>query len=191
MRAKSRRKQRVLFVLALFLAGSSVLRIGLAATQAMARGTADSVQGDHSQETETCEAIEFSPALQALRSRETQLNNREEELRLRQRELEGVEEKIGLKLDELRQAEEALRSTVAIVDTAAERDLTRLTAVYENMKPAQAAALFEQMEPEFAAGFLGLMRPEAAAGIMAGIEPTAAYSISVILAGRNSQAPKE
>jgi hypothetical protein len=34
------------------------------------------------------------------------------------------------------------------------------------------------------------MRSEAAAGIMAGLSPQAAYSISVIMAGRNADAPK-
>jgi flagellar motility protein MotE (MotC chaperone) len=46
------------------------------------------------------------------------------------------------------------------------------------------------MDPDFAAGFLGRMRPAAAAGIMAGLSPQKAYTISVLLAGRNAQAPK-
>ena len=59
------------------------------------------------------------------------------------------------------------------------------------MKAEQAAALFEQMEPSFAAGFLGRMRADAAAAILSGLEPELAYSISVVLAGRNADVPRE
>ena len=55
----------------------------------------------------------------------------------------------------------------------------------------QAAALFQLMEPSFAAGFLGRMRADAAAAILAGLEPDLAYSISVVLAGRNANVPRE
>ncbi|MEP4475030.1 MAG: hypothetical protein ABJ024_08265, partial [Lentilitoribacter sp.] len=79
---------------------------------------------------------------------------------------------------------------MALANTAAEDDLVRLTAVYENMKPKDASALFEQMEPGFAAGFLGRMRADAAAGILSGLSPQVAYSISVILAGRNADIPE-
>jgi flagellar motility protein MotE (MotC chaperone) len=47
------------------------------------------------------------------------------------------------------------------------------------------------MSPEFAAGFLGRMAPEAAAAILSGMSAEAAYGISVIVAGRNANAPTE
>ncbi|KIN65935.1 hypothetical protein Z945_982 [Sulfitobacter noctilucae] len=90
----------------------------------------------------------------------------------------------------LEEAEANLRRTLSLTDGAAEDDLARLTAVYENMKPKDAAALFATMEPDFAAGFLGRMRPDYAAAVMTGLPPDVAYSISVILAGRNANAPK-
>ena len=62
--------------------------------------------------------------------------------------------------------------------------------IHENMKPKDAAALFEEMAPEFAAGFLGRMRPDAAGAVMAGLDPKTAYTISVLLAGRNADVPK-
>jgi flagellar motility protein MotE (MotC chaperone) len=83
-----------------------------------------------------------------------------------------------------------LKKTLAIADGAAEKDLAKLTAVYEAMRPADAAALFQTMAPEFAAGFLGRMRPEIAAAVLAGMNPGKAYSISVLIAGRNATAPK-
>ena len=84
--------------------------------------------------------------------------------------------------------EDELKATLALADGAAEADIERLTAVYQAMKPKDAAALFETMAPEFAAGFLGRMPPEAAAAILSGMSPEAAYGVSVIVAGRNAGA---
>jgi flagellar motility protein MotE (MotC chaperone) len=92
---------------------------------------------------------------------------------------------------ELQDAEQRLAATMTIASSAARDDLDKLTAVYESMKPKDASALFEQMSPDFAAGFLGRMRSDAAASVLAGLKPETAYTISVILAGRNANAPRE
>jgi len=105
--------------------------------------------------------------------------------------LRVAESEITEQLAALTEAEENLSALIALSDTAAETDLTRLTTVYENMKPEDAATLFDQMDPSFAAGFIGRMQPAAAAQIMANIEAETAHLISVILAGRNASAPTE
>ncbi|CAN0600896.1 unnamed protein product, partial [Ectocarpus sp. 12 AP-2014] len=112
-------------------------------------------------------------------------------LEARTQALALIEDAVEEDLASLERAEQKLRATMVVADQAAEDDLTRLTAVYENMKPDQASALFQMMEPSFAAGFLSRMRADAAAAIMAGLEPELAYSISVVLAGRNANVPRE
>ncbi|MCT4554996.1 MAG: hypothetical protein N4A53_09940 [Pelagimonas sp.] len=134
---------------------------------------------------------EIMPLIEALNVREDRVNRRERQIAMRMQALDVAEQEINRKLDELARAEEKLRGTLALAQTAAEDDIDRLTNVYANMKPKQAAALFEEMAPEFAAGFLARMRPEAAAAVMAGLTPQAAYTISVVLAGRNADVPKE
>lgn len=129
--------------------------------------------------------------LEALQGREARLEQREAQLRERMDALHVAEEQIESKIQELVAAEEALRATIALADGAAEMDLARLTTVYENMKPKEAAALFAEMSPQFAAGFLGLMRPDAAALIMTELAPETAYSFSVVLAGRNAGTPTQ
>ena len=94
------------------------------------------------------------------------------------------------RLAELEAAETRLQDLIARSDTAAETDLDRLTRVYETMPPDTAAALFEQMPPSFAAGFLARMTPAAGAALMGELSPEQAYAISVILATRNSSAPR-
>ena len=140
--------------------------------------------------TAPTDRVEMGNLLEALQAREARITQKERQMELRAKALRVADEEITKRLENLRTTEKALRDTLALADGAAEDDLTRLTAVYESMKPKDSAALFETMEPDFAAGFLGRMRPDIAANVMAGLSPEVAYSISVILAGRNAKAPK-
>lgn len=128
--------------------------------------------------------------LAALRERETTLASHETALEERKQALGIAEDRISARLEQLKAAEAELSSTLALADSASEDDLARLTTVYENMKPKEAALLFSEMEPDFAAGFLARMRPDAAAAVMAGLDPKIAYGISAVLAGRNATVPK-
>jgi flagellar motility protein MotE (MotC chaperone) len=94
------------------------------------------------------------------------------------------------RLAELEAAEVRLAALIATSDEAAETDLERLTRVYETMPPETAAALFAQMPPSFAAGFIARMTPPAGAALMAAMTPEQAYAVSVVLATRNSSAPR-
>jgi flagellar motility protein MotE (MotC chaperone) len=127
----------------------------------------------------------------ALQEREARVTANEAALADRAQALNVAEAEIREQLEALAAAEASLVATLALADSAAEDDLTRLTAVYENMKPQDTAALFATMDPAFAAGFLGRMRPDAAAAVMTNLAPDVAYSISVLLAGRNAAVPTE
>jgi flagellar motility protein MotE (MotC chaperone) len=195
---KTGRKRRppgrgALFMIASLLLGSAVIRLGDGAGQAFARSSTG--QGEASiphTSSATCETPEdLQVMLTAFQDREMRLQERELALRDRMQALRVADQEIERKLAALIVAEEELRQTLALADTAAEDDLIRLTKVYENMKPKQAAALFEEMDPQFAAGFLARMRPEIAAAVMAGLSPGAAHTFSVVLAGRNANVPSE
>lgn len=129
--------------------------------------------------------------IEAFQRREDRLKQRETQLEERMRALTLAEREASERLTQLTLAEEALRATLEQVDIAAETDVERLVAVYENMKPKDAAALFAQMPPGFAAGFLALLTPQIAGQILALVPPDKAYSISVVLAGRNADLPDE
>ncbi|MEL6464866.1 MAG: hypothetical protein AAFQ58_07840 [Pseudomonadota bacterium] len=186
-----------LALLAGLLLASSVLRVALGASSALA--DVDLTEGlvlplgaqPADPEQNASDDTDIRPLLDALRSREEQVLQREDALAARQKALDVAQHEVQRRLLALENAEQRLRDTLSIAQTAAEDDLTNLTTVYESMKPKEASALFEAMEPAFAAGFLGRMRPDAAAKIMAGLDPQAAYSISAILAGRNARAPKD
>ncbi|WP_375259766.1 MotE family protein [Citreimonas sp.] len=134
---------------------------------------------------------DIAPLLSALEEREARLKTRETALDMRMQALLVAETEIEEKLAALEAAEARLKETMTLSSTAAETDIVQLTDVYARMKPKDAASLFSEMDPEFAAGFLGRMRPDAAAAILAGLPPRVAYTISVIVAGRNAEAPTE
>ncbi len=183
-------------LLAIFLlfVGSGVARLGGGAGLAIAREVGDLAAATRSGDRMGQEACPKPPPdiaklLHALQAREKKLASRQHDQDLRERNLDLARQEIESRLSALKRAEAKLKATLAQADGAAEDDVSRLTALYENMEPKQAASLFREMAPDFAAGFLGRMRPEAAAEVMAGLPPKTAYSISVILAGRNMNVP--
>ncbi|MBW6505377.1 MAG: hypothetical protein K0B00_01360 [Rhodobacteraceae bacterium] len=185
-RARRRGRPRALWVIIVLLASSGVIRVSETAGQAFAVSGAPTAPAPAA----ICEPPPDSAALlTALRSRETALAKREEALASRAQTITLAQTQLELKLAELIAAEDRLAATLAIADGATESDVTRLVTLYENMKPKEAAALFSEMAPEFAAGFLSRMRPDAAAQVLAGLDPKAAYAISVLIAGRNANAP--
>lgn len=135
--------------------------------------------------------LEPESLLVAIQNRERQLKAMEQRLADREQILRVSTIKIEEQLKALEATEKKLSKTLSQADKAAEKDIDRITSVYENMKPANAAEIFETMDVTFAAGFLMRMRPEAAAGILSNLSPEAAYSVSVVMAGRNASVPTE
>lgn len=181
-----------LFVVALLMILSAVIRLGAGPGAAIALEVESLTKARKGSEVEL---KDISPDLVALlqetRARERALEEREAAIEARMQALALVEDAVAKDIARLEDAEQKLRGTISDANSAAEDDIARLTSVYENMKPEQAAELFKRMEPSFAAGFLGRMRADAAAAILAGLEPEQAYSISVVLAGRNADVPRE
>ena len=173
-----------LMILALILAAAGALRVGAGIGEAMAGGA--DVEGAAPL---NCPQPPAAVAA-ALLGRQNEVKKREAELADRMAALALANQAIDKRMAELQVAEDSLKNTLSIADGAAEKDLARLTAVYEAMRPADAATLFQTMAPDFAAGFLSRMRPETAALVLAGMRPDKAYSISVLIAGRNATAPK-
>lgn len=182
-----------LWIIAALLASSGLIRVGFGSGQAIAREvSAMTSTPEMSGEDTICRTDnETSAILASLLKREAKMKIRERHIAEKQQTIAFAEKEIRKNMDELVKVENALAATIASAQTASEDDLSRLTSVYESMKPKDASVLFEEMAPDFAAGFVARMRPDAAAQIMSGLDPATAYSISVILAGRNALTPTE
>ena len=186
-------KRSPLFVIAGFLLISATVRVGLHTGNAIA-AISDEVEPDIQQinspvavEGPTDKALE--EMVEAIQKKSKSLRQREEAIASQELALNLSLQALDAKISELKQAEKDLLELISISQKAAQSDIENLTSVYASMKPKDAARLFEEMDPEFAAGFLGQMIPEDAAGIMAGLTPQKAYAVSVLLAGRNANAP--
>lgn len=192
-RKPRKRPRGSLSIVALMLIGSATLRFSGDAGQAMALNTEQTETKAGSKTQEQFAVVDdhgIRQLLAAINRREERVKIKEKEIQARLIALREIDAEVNQRIEELEMAEEQLRATLTIAETAANDDVERLTLVYENMKPKQAAALFEEMDPHFAAGFLGRMRADAAAAIMAGLSAEAANLYSVILAGRNANAPR-
>lgn len=140
----------------------------------------------------SAEPMPDMPALlKAIQAREAQIAEREAYIDRRMQTLAVAEQRIREQMDALTEAESKLAATLSLADNATEEDVARLTEVYQRMKPTDAAGIFETMDIQFAAGFFSRMRPESSAAIMANLPADLAYSISVVMAGRNANAPRE
>lgn len=127
----------------------------------------------------------------ALREREKQLDADAAKLADRAQTLNVAEAKLAEQLAAFEKAREQLEATLATADKAAEKDIDRVTTVYENMKPAEAAKILDRMDVAFAAGLMSRMRPEIAAQVLSGMNPDAAYAVTLTIASRNSAVPTE
>ena len=181
-----------LFFLALFMAMSGVLRVGEGVGNALAETTTTApAAAEAGSVAQICEPDSGAQAmLAALRDRETRLAEQEAKAAEREQTLALAREEIDTKIAMLKATEQKLAQTIELADQASEKDVAKLVAMYETMKPKDAAKLFGEMDPDFAAGFLAQMRSDSAAAVLAGLAPTKAYAISLKLAGRNANAPK-
>jgi len=184
-----------LFVIAACFLGSGVFRAvewGPAVAQGISDMGQQQMDAAPMNEMGLCPPqLEPESLLLAIQERDAQLSDREQRLNDREQVLRVAALKIEEQMTELEDAEQRLSGTIALADEAAEKDVQRLTSVYENMKPKNAATIFETMDINFAAGFLMRMRPEAAAAVLSNLSSEAAYSVSVVMAGRNVGAPTE
>jgi len=188
------KKPSATFLIIMCFLSSGALRI-LENGEAIAQEVSDTsarLAGSESMEPQNCPApYEPQAMIEAILEREASLDALEQTLMDREQVLRVAKLRIEDQLVVLEDAENRLADTLALADNAAEKDLERLTSVYENMKPKEAADIFETMDVTFAAGFLSRMRPDAAAGILSNVDKTLAYAISVAMAGRNIGVPTE
>lgn len=168
-----------------FVAGLSRLSLGVVAAIAAEDQPPMPVQ------TSAEATADASALFEALRAREARLVEQEAALEARAEALRTTEANLRAQLAELEAAEQKLAATLALTETAAETDLTRLTTVFEHMKPPQAATLFSTMDTEFAAGFIARLDPQFAGEVMAELDPVLAYGISAVLAGRHARTPRD
>jgi flagellar motility protein MotE (MotC chaperone) len=117
-----------------------------------------------------------------MRERREQLDARAAEIDARARMLEVIERRVAEQVRALDEQRLALEASLGRIEQADEAELARLVAIYESMKPKEAARIFEAMPATVAAGFIRRMREAKSAVIMANLDASHAYAISLALA---------
>ncbi len=169
--------------------GSAALRLTESGV-AFAEEIGTLVQGEPETAEDSAPAEADADALlAAIRARGEQIAAEEARLADRAQTIAVAETRLAEQLAALEKARADLEATLALADQASERDIGQMTAVYENMKPADAAKIFERMDVNFAAGLMSRMRPELAAQVLAGMNADSAYAVTLTIASRNSRAP--
>ncbi len=127
------------------------------------------------------------PVLAAVTADLDLLAKRKVDIAERETALAAIEAKLKTQMVAVEEANLELEKKITHMKSLANDDLTHLVRMYQTMKPKQAAEIFNSMDPSFAAGFLREMSSEKAGLIMANMDTRKSYTVSVIIAGRNSK----
>ena len=122
-------------------------------------------------------ALRIERYLASVEERKTELVDAETALRKRAEELKRRKDALGARHE---------NKTVAI-----QNDIDRLIAVYDQMKPAEAAAILTNLPSDFAAEILMRVDPENGARIIAAVEPRQAALLTAEMGARSVRNPQE
>lgn len=100
-------------------------------------------------------------------------------------ELSVAEASLRARLGELKAQKSGIRSRGDQASEAVRQDIDRLVAVYDQMKPAEAAAVLTNLPPDFAAEILMRVQPETGARIIASVEPRQAALLTAQMGARS------
>ena len=121
-----------------------------------------------------------------LREDQAQLATDQAELNDQRLSLQALQQELAVQTVELQTLYQTLDARWQEMQGASDGDMQHLASMYAAMKPDEAALIFNRMDPAFAAGFLRLLPSEHAGQIVASMETNKAYTVSVKLAGMNS-----
>lgn len=179
------RKRRILPVFsALFVAGASVHLAGMVVARDARAAPAEHplIAGC----TDIPEAVALSEHL-ALRADRVQRHLHEMEAR--RAELAEAEAALTARLSELRAATPSAAARQGAQTAAVEEDIRRMIALYDAMKPADAAQVMSNLPPDYAAEILMRLAPENGARVVAALEPGTAAILTTYMGARSARRP--
>lgn len=120
-----------------------------------------------------------------LRDRALRIERYMEALATRKAEIATAEAALRARATELRQQKSGIRARRDGTSQAVREDIDRLVAVYDQMKPAEAAAVLTNLPADFAAEILMRVQPETGARIIASVEPRQAALLTAQMGARS------
>lgn len=132
--------------------------------------------------TDVPEAVALA---ETLRDRALRIERYMETIDEKKAELAVAEETLRVRLAELRSHKGGIQSRRTAHSDAVRTDIERLVAVYDRMKPNEAAAILTNLPTDFAAEILMRVQPETGARIIASVEPRQAALLTAQMGARS------
>jgi flagellar motility protein MotE (MotC chaperone) len=124
--------------------------------------------------------------LERLSDRRQQLDARDEELAMRENLLKAAEKRVEAKVAELKALEAKVKSALDQRDETEAKRFKGIVAMYEAMKPKDAARIFDRLDLKILVDVSTQMKPQTMSAILAQMAPEAAERLTVELAQRAS-----
>lgn len=129
-----------------------------------------------------------SPAERALlgrlQDRRETLDSRNKELDMRESLIKAAEKRLEAKVGELKDIETRIKTATDARDKEEKERLKGLVAMYENMKPKDAARIFDRLDLRVLVDLSTAMKPITMSAVLAQMAPEAAERLTVELASR-------
>lgn len=100
-------------------------------------------------------------------------------------DIAAAEENLRERLGELKATKASIQSRKDTTTESIRNDVDRLVALYDQMKPAEAAAILTNLPSDFAAEILMRVKPETGARIIASVEPRQAALLTAEMGARS------
>ena len=126
--------------------------------------------------------------LQSLGERRGQLDSREQAIDTQSKLLTAAELKLDAKIKALTALKAELQGLVTTTNTQQKEEANRLVAVYEKMKPKDAAPIMSALDDKVRLPVAAQMKPQILASILANMEPGEAKKLTEKLAERYTRA---
>lgn len=120
--------------------------------------------------------------LESLAARRAELNKRAEALDMREQVLAAAEKRVEERIAELKEIDRKINGRIAEIDAAQEEKLASLVAMYEGMKPKDAARIFERLDMGVLLDVVKRMQPRKMSAVLAAMDPVVAQDLTVELA---------
>ena len=120
--------------------------------------------------------------LESLAARREELARRSQTLDTREQLLAAAEKRVEERIEELKEIESRINTRLGEQDAENEARLAGVVAMYETMKPKDAARIFERLDMGVLIEVAKRMQPRKLAGVLAAMDPVAAQDLTVELA---------
>jgi flagellar motility protein MotE (MotC chaperone) len=124
--------------------------------------------------------------LERLSDRRQQLDTRSEELEMRENLLKAAEKRVEAKVAELKDLEAKVKTALDQRDQNELKRFKSIVAMYEGMKPKDAARIFDRLDLKILVEVATQMKPATMSAILAQMTPETAERLTVELAHRAS-----